>query len=281
MTLAGINLEPTNVLEALASLEAAAERLRAAGDPRAIFPDVYAIITAQVAAQIHPHSGFFLEPAFISRLSGRFAQRYLETLEASLSGRPQDCTAWSVAYAYARRDGTLPLQHAALAISAHINFDLAHGLHATLRELGITHDAPALARYKRDHDAVNHLLATSMPLAIRRLARRYGCRATRHLRGRHLLPWASRRMLSTLQHWRETVWSDMVGLLEASGGATREQIRQRMERRSRRIGYHLSKMSALNLVLRILHPLDPLYGTPEAALEGMHRPRSSVADGLR
>jgi hypothetical protein len=259
LNLAGINTDPQDVHEALASLAAVSERLRAEGDPRAIFPDIYSVITESVAREVWHDTGFFLEPGFISRLASRFAKRYLETLQRALEGQPQDCSAWALAYAYARVESTLPIEHAALAISAHINFDLAQGIHATILELGSEHDAERLARFKHDHDAVNVLLEACLPECLERLTATYSCRVTELLTGR-LRPWATRRMIHTLAQWREVVWEDVLDMLAAEGGAVRELALQRMERRSRRIGYQLSRMNALNLVVRILHPLEPLWG---------------------
>jgi hypothetical protein len=278
LNLAGINMDPRDVNEALASLMAVAERLRAEGDPRAIFPDIYTVITANVAREIAHETGFFHEPAFISRLASRFAKRYLETLNWSLEGQTQDCSAWALAYSYAHVDGTFPIQHAALAISAHINFDLALGIHHTIRELGGAADPERLARYKHDHDAVNALLAASLEEALQRLLGRYDCRVTEHLTGR-LRPWACRRMLATLASWRAVVWEDVLDMLAAEGGAVRELVLQRMERRSRHIGYQLSRMNALGLVVRILHPLEPLLGHPhprDAAGGVAHEPNSAA-----
>jgi len=278
LNLAGINMDPSDVNEALASLRAVSDRLRAEGDPRAIFPDIYSVITATVAHEIAGDTGFFQEPAFISRLASRFAKRYLETLSWSLEGQTQDCSAWAFAYSYVHVEGTLPIQHAALAISAHINFDLALGLHNTIRELGGAADPERLARYKHDHDAVNELLAASLEEALQRLLGRYDCRVTEHLTGR-LRPWACRRMLATLASWRAVVWDDVLDMLAAEGGAVRELVLQRMERRSRRIGYQLSRMNALGLVVRILHPLEPLLGHshPREAARGVACESNSAA----
>lgn len=257
MNLDGVNRNPRDAEEALASLRNVAASLRAEGDARAIFPDLYSIITENVVEELVHPTGLFLEPGFISRLAGRFATRYLETLSWDLTGQRQDSSAWTLAYSYMHVEGTLPLQHAALAISAHINFDLARGIQHTVLELGTSDDPTKLVRYKHDHDAVNQLLEASLPEALRRLADVYGCRATRRI-GHRLRRWASRRVLDTLRQWRAIVWEDVLDLLAAERGAVREWVLQRVDRRSRRIGYQLSRMNALNLVLRILHPLEPL-----------------------
>src|SRR5688572_14840692 len=72
--LSGIQLHPKNVEQALESLEQVTERLRARGDSRAVFPDVYGIITRIVAREVRRRTRFFQEPEWISRLAGRFAE---------------------------------------------------------------------------------------------------------------------------------------------------------------------------------------------------------------
>src|SRR5687768_17014880 len=68
--LAGINLTPITIDEALEALETVAARLRAKNDPRAVFPDVYGVITRRVKEAIEGRGPAFLEPQWISRLAG-------------------------------------------------------------------------------------------------------------------------------------------------------------------------------------------------------------------
>src|SRR5262249_43076351 len=88
---AGFSLHPPTVNGALASLDGVTQRLLQEGDPRAAFPDIYAVITRRVAERVEwgPRR-FFQEPAWVSRLAGRFSERYLETLRWSLMGQKQD-----------------------------------------------------------------------------------------------------------------------------------------------------------------------------------------------
>jgi hypothetical protein len=230
--LSGIQMHPRNVEQALESLEVVTERLRARGDARAVFPDVYAVITRNVAREVRGRTGFFLEPEWISRLAGRFSERYLETLAGSLEGSGQDCRAWELAYGFADLGLTFPLQDAAFGISAHINFDLALGLWKTIEEFGDLSERQ-MARYKHDHDAVNGLLAASLPEAVALLSERYGCSFTARFTGR-LLPVTSAVSLGVLRRWREQVWTDVRALVHAADERQQRRVLARMHQRSGR-----------------------------------------------
>jgi hypothetical protein len=219
----GIDLHPRDVEAALEGLDTVVRRLAARNDSRAVFPDVYGVITRNVAREVRKGSeGLFLEPAWISRLAGRFAERYFETLAWSLTGQAQDCDAWALAYRAAEGGATIPLDDAALGISAHINFDLALGLWQTIEEVGDT-SPEQLARYKHDHDAVNALLAESLPEAVGRLVERYDCPVTPWLRGR-ALPLTREVALFGLARWRAHVWEDVLALVHAPGEAARQAV---------------------------------------------------------
>jgi hypothetical protein len=240
----GIDLHPRDVDSALEGLDTVVRRLAARNDSRAVFPDVYGVITRNVAREVRlGREGLFQEPAWISRLAGRFAERYFETLAWSLKGQPQDCTAWAVAYRAADGGATIPLDDAALGISAHINFDLALGLWQTIEELGDT-SPERLARYKHDHDAVNALLAESLPEALERLVERYDCPVTPWLRGR-ALGLTREVSLFVLARWRAHVWEDVLALVHAPGEAARQAVIQRMHARSAGLGRVLSVGSEL------------------------------------
>lgn len=232
-------LRPTNVLEALRALDTVTERLLAAGDARAAFPDVYAIITRRVAESVALGDGaLFYEPRWVSRLAGRFCERYLETLRWSINGEPQDTGAWEVTYEASAQPGTLPLQHVLLGISAHINFDLAAGIHRTILELGVT-DAVAMRRYKHDHDAVNALLRASFPEALDHLIQRHRCEGSRFIYHRAYAT-AEWGIMRVLERWRERAWHDAMEMLDARTGAAQAEIVQRMEQLARRYARLLS-----------------------------------------
>jgi len=231
---------PANVREALRALDAVTERLLGDDDARATFPDVYAIVTRQIADRVDLGAGaFFHDPRWISRLAGRFCERYLDTLRWSMDGGAQDCDAWDIAYAACARGGRLPIQHLMLGISAHINYDLAIGIYRTLAEAEAAPDARALRRYKHDFDRVNDLLQASIPEVFAHLIGRHRCDASRLIfrRAYALSRWAALQIVST---WRERVWADALAMLGAATPSARNRVVLRMERRSRRYARLLS-----------------------------------------
>ncbi len=204
---------PANVREALRALDAVTERLLGDDDARATFPDVYAIVTRQMAERVDLGAGaFFHDPRWISRLAGRFCERYLDTLRWSLAGSAQDCDAWDIAYDACERGGRLPIQHLMLGISAHINYDLAIGVYRTLAEGDVAPDSRPLRRYKHDLDRVNDLLQASIPEVFAHLIGRHRCDASRLIfrRAYTLSRWAALQILAS---WRARVWDDALAML--------------------------------------------------------------------
>lgn len=232
--LLGINLKPSDVFSALPSLEQVSRRLRKQRDARAVFPDVYAIITRRVEAEVAKgEASMFLEPAWIAKLAGLFAVRYFESLTASLTGATQPSTAWRLAYEYAAQGLTLPVQDALLGINAHINYDLAQGIYDNIVAAGAQHDQRLLARYRHDHDAVNRILQDSIPECLQLLANRYGCPLTRViLRSDTVQAACCRLTLAMLKLWRDRVWDEVLGLLAASDETERAEVLSRMNRES-------------------------------------------------
>lgn len=225
---------PIDAEEAHAALHHVAEALLRAKDARAAFPDVYAVITRRVADEIARPGCLFKEPRWISRLAGRFCARYLETLRWALAGAPQDTGAWTSAYAPQGAEHLSPVQHALLGLSAHINHDLAIGIHATIVEHGHAEDRAMIARYKHDHDYVNTLLDASISEALGRLVARHHCVTTAWLaRAGRLTRWFTMELLT---RWRAQVWSEVEALLAARTVAQRARVIRRISARAARIG---------------------------------------------
>lgn len=253
LTLHGVKLDTRDGYEALTALAQVSERLHAVGDPRAVFPEVYGVITRRVLQETRKARPGFLEPRWIERLMGRFCARYLETLDWSLRGVAQDCEAWRLAYAYAGAEATIPTQDALFGISAHINYDLAIGIADTITEHGHAHDPVMLARYKHDHDYVNELLRESIAECMARLRERHGCRAagaTWRLAG----PLVEHGFMAALAAWRQQVWGNVLRLLAAPGEGARRAVLADLDRRSGLIGRAIAGLSAGWLVGRALLP---------------------------
>ena len=255
----GISVAPTTATEAYECLTAVSGRLREIGDPRAIFPDIYAVVTRRVR-DLLPSSPrpFFFEPRFISRLAGRFCELYLRALARSLDGDPERIGAWAAADRARATDRALPIQHVILGLNAHINFDLALGLHANVLSFGGDRDPAAMERYLHDHDAVNEILAEALPEVLSLLADRYGCPAARLLvdMGAARAP-IDRVVLFTLARWRTRVWADLLDLLRAPGPEERHRVEARMDRRSRVLARVFSVSTPLRAWTRRARPLYP------------------------
>lgn len=230
----GLPPAPTSVAEAYECLATVSARLRRHGDPRAVFPDVYAVITRRVRDAVEGTAPSpFIEPQFISRLAGRFCELYLAALRRSLDGARDPSAAWARADLATKSPHVLPVQHALLGLNAHINYDLALGLHGTLSLAGDAADAARMRRYRHDHDAVNGILEAAMPEVLELLAGRHGCPAARlALRNDHLRRRMSDATLLVLKVWRDRVWDDLVALLAAKDAARYARIVTRMDRRS-------------------------------------------------
>ncbi|AUX25372.1 hypothetical protein SOCEGT47_059170 [Sorangium cellulosum] len=235
----GLSLHPKSVHDAAVVLDTVTDRLVAAGDPRAAFTDVYGIVTRAVAAQVERPDGMFLEPSWISRLAGRFCERYLATFRWCEQGAAQDCGAWRIAYASASSRLALPVQNALLGFNAHINYDLVFGIHATIIEFGHDRDPRMLARLKHDHDQVNTLLRGAVVEALARLYGRHGCRMSGILH--NFAPeLATRVAMELLSRWRESVWTDVLALLAARRASDRAALSAGIDQRSTRVAQLLA-----------------------------------------
>ncbi|WP_437298634.1 DUF5995 family protein [Sorangium sp. So ce426] len=233
-------MTPANVSEALIALETVAARLRERNDPRAVFPDVYAVITRRVKeAVVDGSDGRFLEPAWISRLAGIFCEYYLTALAASLEARSTGIEAWDVAFQCASAGGSAAAAHGLLGINAHINYDLALGLYRNIVQHGAAQDARLLDRYRHDHDLVNEILAAAMPEIFAILRARYRCPLARIATfSRDVERAISSVVMFLLRRWRDRVWTDLLSLLATLGrtGETgKRAVLVRMDQRSGKI----------------------------------------------
>lgn len=257
--LEGISVAPTSAAEAYESLTAVSRRLREIGDARAVFPDIYAVVTRRVRDALpgEPRR-LFLEPRFISRLAGRFCELYLAALRRSVDGEREPISAWAAAERARVADRALPIQHVVLGLNAHINFDLALGLFANVLSFGADHGSPVMDRYLHDHDAVNEILAEALPEVLELLADRYACPAARLLvdAGEVRAP-LDRLVLFTLARWRTRVWADLLDLLRAEGPVERRHIEARMDRRSGLLARIFSAPTSLVAWTRRARPLYP------------------------
>ncbi|WP_231864744.1 DUF5995 family protein [Sorangium cellulosum] len=255
--LQGVTMTPANVSEALIALETVAARLRERNDPRAVFPDVYAVITRRVKEAIVDGSdGRFLEPAWISRLAGIFCEYYLTALAASLDGRSTGIEAWDVAFQCASAGGPAAAVHGLLGINAHINYDLALGLYRNIVQHGAAQDARLLDRYRHDHDLVNEILAAAMPEIFAILRARYRCPLARTATfSRDVERAVSSVVMFLLRRWRDRVWTDLLSLLATLGHTGETGKRAVLVRMDQRSGKIARTFAAGHGALRVGAPL--------------------------
>lgn len=93
-----------------------------ARDGVAVFNRVYLAVTE--AVDRHIDAGRFPDPLAAVTLDVRFAQRYLDAVDAAArGGRPPAC--WRPLFQFRRHPGVRPLQFALCGVNAHIGHDLA------------------------------------------------------------------------------------------------------------------------------------------------------------
>lgn len=113
------------------------------------FAAVYRTVTAQVRTGID--AGFFDDADRMERLDVRFANRFLDALDAH--ERSEEVTrSWRAAFLAAERWSPIILQQLLVGMNAHINLDLG---------IAAAQTAPGedLAGLRRDFDRINEILA--------------------------------------------------------------------------------------------------------------------------
>ncbi|HEX8818670.1 MAG TPA: DUF5995 family protein [Archangium sp.] len=217
--------------------------LYAAGDNRAIFLRAYHVMTTQVNAAVHGGNDdfatpIFFDPGWVDRLAGRFARLYFQSLQEPV------CDAWTKAHEQASQRRSSVVQNMLLGINAHINFDLALGIHEVLQEEGDASDPELMARRKFDHDQMNNVLMRCNPKIQEVLAREFGggARLFSGLFGMldELLTVAG------LRYYRDRVWCNTLGLLSARTPKEHEKVRLRLNWESLQTAEFLIKGTWMN-----------------------------------
>ena len=149
-----VDWQPKDAEEALKTLEKVTSRLHEHGDARAVFLDVYLVVTRRVVQILKADDADgFLEPAWLSHLTGIFAEEALLAVLASLRGEPMKNAAWRFATHYAAHGITRPCNDAVLGVSAHINHDLGLVTYDSIVSHGAATDAARLRRYGPGHSS--------------------------------------------------------------------------------------------------------------------------------
>jgi hypothetical protein len=133
----------------LRELQALIDQAINQGSRLGYFGCLYARVTAALRRAIV--SGAFADPVAVARLDVAFARRYLDAVAQHNSGAPSVPRPWMVALDACARADLSVVQHLALAINAHVNFDLSV---ATFECFG----AANLQAAHADFDKVNDIL---------------------------------------------------------------------------------------------------------------------------
>jgi len=151
-----------DVVTGLAALE---REFQANGDRRAVFATLYLVVSREMRDRVAKRA--FLDPDWVHRYAVTFANFYRTALEAYDGGHGPDVPrAWRVCFDAAAAGTGLALQDMLLGVNAHVNHDLA----LALDRISID---PDRGRRRRDHDAVNAVLASVTERATARLSALY------------------------------------------------------------------------------------------------------------
>jgi hypothetical protein len=147
----------TSIAEVIARKEAIAAALPVT-DGVACFNRLYLTVTREVEARVG--SGFYSDPAFVTRLDVVFANIYFDALDDWNRRRKAVPRSWAVLIRRRKDDGLAPLQFALAGMNAHINRDLPIAVVETCRQLATSPDADA---HEADYEKVNELLGDLEP----------------------------------------------------------------------------------------------------------------------
>ena len=200
---------PQDIDEAVRDLGALLGHFHREGDGRAVFLRAHYFVTVNLHAAVNGRPRkFFFDPQWVSKLAGKFASLYLE----SLDGRIQlQIPAWKAAHAHAAKRDLSVAQDLLLGLNAHLNFDQPWGIYLNLVEHGDHKDHAELPRRKFDHDQMNNVFAASLPQLQQALSRDYG----------ELGPLDDLLSRYALKHYRERVWWNAVTYIS---GRTEDEL---------------------------------------------------------
>lgn len=189
-------------------------RCEHAQDRRAVFTDVYEIMTKDIDR--HLESMALFDPGWIVSLAEVFADRYFAAVEADDAGRSPG-PAWQAVFD-AMRSGSSVLEDIVFPMTAHI----VHDLPLALIDCGF--DGPGAAARLHDYDRVNVVMQRSLHEIRRRITRRYspGLRFLDRMESRYDL------MLNSygIRMSRGQAWYDALRLRDA---ACAEDAKQSLE----------------------------------------------------
>jgi hypothetical protein len=191
--------------DVVGGLAAWEEHFRSRQDRRCIFLTLYGVVSSEMRDRVA--RGAFLDSRWVHRYAVEFANLYRAALEAYEAGRLADVPkAWRLCFDAARAGAGLVLQDLLLGVNAHVNNDLP----LALTRIAID---PGRTERRRDHDAVNAVLASVMERATQRLAALYAPGLTALDQGAGALD--EMIGLFSLEVARDSAWDGAVSLANA------------------------------------------------------------------
>ena len=191
--------------------------LQRAGDWRAVFAKTYLRTTEQILVATQT-AGVFENPAWIVEFDCDFAGRYFDAFDRFEAGA--DCPLpWRLAFDGAVAKRTLIIQDVLLGMNAHINYDLPHSLHATVPA---DVDGDGLEAYRRDNLVLNTVLASSIDVVERAVAREYDFML--HAADVALCGRDEQFAGEMIKAWRARSWSSFVVLRSTSDVGPGERL---------------------------------------------------------
>ena len=262
------SLRPKNIEEALDGMQEGLEFFQKERDRRAIFLQLYYMMTLEVYRAMHGCGTYkgtrtFLDRDWIYRLSGLFSSLYFASLKAPAGDR-----AWCLAHSVAEKRGSSVVQNALLGINAHINFDLPRAIAANLDPAELP-DYKVMQRRKFDHDQVNALLVRTVNPVQKVLAKNYepGIAVVDLAMGRL----DERACAWLLRTYRQQVWWNALAFAAAAEGEPQTIVRTKLEVDSFRLAEELTHSPLWRVELAVNSVVRRLLADRWAAVPLEHR----------
>jgi hypothetical protein len=199
---------------------------------QAIFLSCYQLMTSNVLAATK--QGEFEDPAWVRQLLHRFADYYFVALEAYERDPAAAPRVWQLAHSTAHDPRSLAIENLLLGVNAHINYDLVLTLVELLRpEWRGLSDEQRATRYA-DHTYVNEILARTIDSVQDQVLE--PAMPVMALVDTLLGPLDELLISRLITQWRETVWQNARGLLEADDPDKEAALLQQVEEDTLRLG---------------------------------------------
>jgi hypothetical protein len=209
-------------------MDALIRALENSADQKVVFLSCYRMMTGNMFAAIARHE--FHDCAWVDALLEHFAGYYFAGLDAYQRDPLSAPAAWKLAHDAAGDPSVSALQKLLLGVNAHINYDLVFTLEDLLRAEG---ERPRATRYE-DFCFVNDVIARTIDAVQDQVLD--PAMPVMDLVDRLLGPVDEYLVSRLITGWRENVWNQAVGLLEARDAQERDRLAGRVEEEALRIG---------------------------------------------